>query len=62
VEAGVDRPLEVVENGSSLLGAGGHRRPDQFGPLATGFASRSLGDAQIDHHETNGLLSQVVGR
>ncbi len=45
---------KVVEGGSSLKSAGGQYGSDSFGPAAAVFAMGSLGDVEVDDHETDG--------
>ena len=61
-EKGMYGTLDKIEDGSALLGAGGDGGPDAFAPALAGWAARALGDPPIDHHETDCLLGQVVGR
>ena len=59
---GVYCTLNEIEDGPSLLGATGHSRPDAFGPPAPGCATSALRDAPVDHHKSDRLLGQIVGR
>ena len=47
MEVGVDGIVQEVEDGALLLGAGGHRRPDAFAPLAAPCTARALGDVAV---------------
>src|SRR5436190_17864762 len=47
---------------TALLHTTGDHRPDPFAPALPRRAARSLRDMPVDHHETDGLLRQVVGR
>jgi hypothetical protein len=62
VNAGAFAFEEEIENRTTLLGAGYDDRPDSFEPALASFASRSSSDVPVDHHESNGLLGQVVRR
>ena len=53
--------MEEVVDRSTLLSAGGERRPDTLAPLAAGESSCSLGNLAVDHDKPNGLLREIVG-
>lgn len=54
--------MQEFKDATTLLSAGGDGGPNASGPNAADRAARALRDAAVDHHETNGLLSQVVRR
>ena len=45
-----------------MLLAGGRGGPDALTPLASGQATRALGEPAVDHHTTEGLLGDIVSR
>ena len=62
LEPSSDRPAQEVVHRLALLHARGNHRPDALAPTAAAFATRSLSNVPINHHETDGLFGQVVGR
>jgi len=50
--------VKKIEDGASLLGAGGHGRPDAFAPSAASFAPRALGNPPVDEHEPKRSLDE----
>ena len=50
--------VKKIEDGASLLGAGGHGRPDAFAPSAASFAPRALGNPPVDDHEPKRSLDE----
>ena len=52
---------EVIEDRSSLLGAGGNHGPDAFAPSSAGRPTSSLGDSPLNGDKAKGLFHDVVG-
>jgi hypothetical protein len=59
---GGDGTAEEIKYGSALLITGGNRRPDSFAPSLSRLAARTLCQATMNCHESNGLFRQVVRR
>src|SRR5438132_9553276 len=54
--------VEECEDATTRPSAGGEHGPDAFEPTLPLRAARALRYLAIDHHETNRLLGEIVGR
>ena len=60
VEPVLNAFLQVTKHRPALSSTRGDRRPNPFAPAPPGFAPRPLRDVPINHHETYGLLRQII--
>ena len=51
--------VKKTEDGASLLGAGGHGRPDTFTPAAAGLAAGALRNPSVDDHKPKRSLDEL---
>ena len=51
-----DRFMQEVEDRNAVVRTSRDRGPDAFQPALTRFATRTLGDASVNDHESNGLF------
>lgn len=61
IKVGRDGLAKVIEDRTTLLVASRDDGPNSFTPIAARLASRSLGQATVNRHESNGLFGEVVG-
>ena len=57
-----DRFIQEVEDRNTVVRTSRDRGPNAFQPALPSFTTRALGDASVNHYESNGLFGQVIRR